>query len=481
MESSYLKIKAGKSTQFTVSDILLDGRQIILKLPDPEALTGKIPSIECILPGAMVPFKVKKRNKTGLMGTVFGFNATLFQIQSRSPLELGTDDEIPARIIYVDPEKKRICLATAQNFVAMAAEAPLDRDGEKVTVEIVSNSNSGLLVRFGERAEMGWVPRYNITEQKLDDPITHYQTGKSFPARVIGYLMGEGLHLLTMRESVVEAEFFRYDSFSPTQIVKAKVVSVNEAGWVNVSLAPHLFGTISPNHLANSNLSKETILQKYKPGAQLKLMVLDKASDRLYLTAKAHLIKSKLTRFCDLDAISVGDISLGTIILVHDRCIVVQFFNNIRAFVPISQLSLEHIKKVSDNYEKGQTVRVRVMDIKSNQPNQITGSLILDPTLKVKREKSEDSENIFGKKVETFTFEGDVDATTAISSFAGKTEEGKDAVIHETDLAMDQNVSRAFFHQLKRRRAPLKSWFKIDLTVDWYTVYRFFRILYGTH
>merc|ERR1719402_555452 len=156
-------------------------------------------------------------------------------------------------------------------------------------------------------------------------------------------------------------------------------------------------------------------------------------------------MKSKLKRFVDLDNVKVGDISLGTIVLVHERFIVVQFFNNISAYVPISQLSLEYIKKISENYEKGQTVRVRVMDIQSHRDNQIIGSLILDPTLKVKKEKQE-TENpgdIFGRPVESFVFENSED--TKGPSIDGKTNTGEEAVIHDTDLAMDQNVSKAFF------------------------------------
>ena len=44
-------------------------------------------------------------------------------------------------------------------------------------------------------------------------------------------------------------------------------------------------------------------------------------------------------------------------------------------------------------------------------------------------------------------------------SLSGKTEGDEDAVIYETDLAMDQTVSAAFFQQLKRRREPLKGTF----------------------
>ena len=267
-------MKPGRSVMFIISDILLDGRQIILTFTTPKSKLEEMSTMEGLLPGAIVPFEIIKRNKTGLIGTVFGLHATLHFTQFHSPLEITKEEratEINVRLIYLDPEKKRIVLANSEEFMAGTATAPLDRDGEKVKAVIVTTTSAGLLIKIGDEPRLGWVPRYNITEKKLEDTISHYPVGKQVDARIIDSMIGEGFHLMTMRESVVEAEFFRYDSFFPTQIVKTKVVSVNDAGWVNVSLSPHLFGTISPNHLANSNLSKENIDAKFKPGTNLKV------------------------------------------------------------------------------------------------------------------------------------------------------------------------------------------------------------------
>jgi len=49
----------------------------------------------------------------------------------------------------------------------------------------------GLILSIGEESKLGWCPRYNITEQKLDDPISHYPVGKEVKARIIGSLIGE--------------------------------------------------------------------------------------------------------------------------------------------------------------------------------------------------------------------------------------------------------------------------------------------------
>ena len=54
--------------------------------------------------------------------------------------------------------------------------------------------------------------------------------------------------MVTMRESTVEAKFFRYDEFEAGMIVTGKIQDIDPAGWVHISLAPHLFGVITPQH-----------------------------------------------------------------------------------------------------------------------------------------------------------------------------------------------------------------------------------------
>ena len=91
-------------------------------------------------------------------------------------------------------------------------------------------------------------------------------------------------------------------------------------------------------------LSKETLKSKFKEGQSLRLMVLNK-SDRVYLTAKQQLIKSKLKRFTNISEIEVNDISLGTVIMVAQKHIIVQFFNNIKErFMIMSDLKTVFIK-----------------------------------------------------------------------------------------------------------------------------------------
>ena len=72
-------------------------------------------------------------------------------------------------------------------------------------------------------------------------------------------------------------------------------------------------------------------------------MILDTSNNRVALTLKTTLMKSKLKKLTTLEDVKVGDISLGTIIYTSTSGVLVQFFNNIIARVPNGQLSLEYV------------------------------------------------------------------------------------------------------------------------------------------
>ena len=78
--------------------------------------------------------------------------------------------------------------------------------------------------------------------------------------------------------------------------------------------------------------------------SSLKCMVLDTTHNTLYLTDKPALLKSKLKKIVSREDMSVGDISLATIVSVRENGqVLVQFFNSIYARIPKAHLSLEHV------------------------------------------------------------------------------------------------------------------------------------------
>ena len=91
-------------------------------------------------------------------------------------------------------------------------------------------------------------------------------------------------------------------------------------------------------------LSLEAQKTRFKVGSDFKVMVLDTTKNKLFLTAKPALIKSKLKKIVSKDSTEIGDISLGTVVSRSDKGVQVQLFNSIIVQVPVRHLSLEYIE-----------------------------------------------------------------------------------------------------------------------------------------
>ena len=85
-------------------------------------------------------FSIKQKNRQGFGGKVFDFNATMHHSQSADPCACAENEEesTQARVIYVDHEFKRICLANSAGYMSLAEEQAADRDGEVVKGRVVN-------------------------------------------------------------------------------------------------------------------------------------------------------------------------------------------------------------------------------------------------------------------------------------------------------------------------------------------------------
>ena len=77
-------------------------------------------------------------------------------------------------------------------------------------------------------------------------------------------------------------------------------------------------------------LSQEAQKSRFKTGLDIKCMVLDTTKNKMFLTVKPQLLKSKLKKITSLETTEIGDITLGTIIARGDKGVRVQLFNSIQ-------------------------------------------------------------------------------------------------------------------------------------------------------
>ena len=96
------------------------------------------------------------------------------------------------------------------------------------------------------------------------------------------------------------------------------------------------------------------------------------------------------------------------------------------------------------------------MEIQHDKPgSQIVGSLILDPTLKLKKEQKGDDKAIFGNTVESFEIQGDEGGNAIL----GRTNQGAEGIIYDSDLSVDLALSKTFFNQIRNRKEPVENTF----------------------
>ena len=388
------KCKIGKVLAFQIDQILLKGRQLTLSRPDTGLKVDDVPSYDYILPGLVTTFRTLRQTKDGFVGKVLSdFAATLHALQAEEDIldVQNAERELKVKIVMVNHEEKQIVLANCSNSMLSGDKIePVDRRGEKITATVEMATVFGLVLFNSNDNTRSYCPYHSITEHftQGEDLIGRYPIGTIVEARIIGYCYLEGMNLVSMKESIVEAKYFRYDEFTAGQIVSGKIQEVNEGGWVQVSLAPNLNAIIPKAHQSNTLISNEAAIQKFKPGSDVKCMVLDTSNNRVALTLKSTLMKSKLKKLVDMEDVKVGDISLGTIIYTSTSGVLVQFFNNIIARVPNGQLSLEYVPgdKVTSTFEVGQTVRTRIVGLPKKEGHKIEASFILDPKLRVKNE-----------------------------------------------------------------------------------------------
>ena len=385
-------LKIGKVLAFQIDQILLKGRQLTLSRPQTGLQVDDVPSYEYILPGLVTTFRTVRQTKDGFVGKVLSdFAATLHALQAEEDIldVQNPERELKVKIVMVNHEEKQIVLANCSNS-SVDKIKPVDRRGEKITATVEMATVFGLVLFNSNDNTRSYCPYHSITEHYTqgEDLIGRYPVGTIVEARIIGYCYLEGMNLVSMKESIVEAKYFRYDEFSAGQIVSGKIQEVNEGGWIIVSLAPNLNAIIPKAHQSNTLISNEAAVQKFKPGSDVKCMVLDTSNNRVALTLKSTLMKSKLKKLVDIDDVKVGDISLGTIVYTSTSGVLVQFFNGIIVRVPNGQLSLEYVPgdKVTSLFEVGQTVRTRISALPKKEGHKIEGSFILDPKLRVKNE-----------------------------------------------------------------------------------------------
>ncbi|CAD6443975.1 cfe07548-51c7-45c8-8d6d-b8eec6fe4037 [Sclerotinia trifoliorum] len=351
------------------------------------------PTVDAFLPGTAVEILIVDVSSRGVTGKVMGMvdvtadlmhsGTGVMNQELEKKFKIGA--KVRGRVICTfpnsDPQKLGVSLldhvaslspqqaGKPGNKVDPLDALPLSAIIEEVAIKKVE-SGVGLFVDVGVKGIPGFVHISRVKDGKietLEETTGPYKVGSVHRGRVLAYNSLDGVYLVSLEKSVLEQPYLRIEDLKVSEVVKGKVekliVNANGVGGLLVNLAENISGLVPETHLADVQLLHPE--KKFKEGMSVTARVLstDPGKRQIRLTLKKTLVNSESPAFISYDGITVGMQSPGTIVNIMNTGAVVQFYGNIRGFLPVSEMSEAYIQDPSQHFKVGQVVNVHVLKV----------------------------------------------------------------------------------------------------------------------
>ncbi|TRM65942.1 hypothetical protein BD626DRAFT_612896 [Schizophyllum amplum] len=371
------KLPVGGLVNVTVQKLSKNGR-ICNVTADPAIFTSscatEVTNVSAVLPGTLVQSLITAASPTGLNLQVLGFfDGTVDEVHLRqgSANDWNVGKKIKTRVLYsYSDSPPKLALALNEHIIALDSRKLKNPDGsladfrERYPIgRVIENAKvvrvepeRGLIVRLEAGVE-GFVHISHTSDEHI---------GSSHRARVTGYFPLDGLLQLSMKPSVLAQPYLQVADVQPGQVVKGTIKNLTEAGLF-VSLAGNVDGVVWPNHYADITLKQPG--RRFKVGATIKcrVLVVDEARKRISLTAKKSLLDSSLPVLARYEDAQVGMITHAVVFKVHDKHLMVEFYNNVKAIVPAKDAVESQEQRLADSFPVGKPVKVRITALEPEQ------------------------------------------------------------------------------------------------------------------
>ncbi|MGH0135552.1 UNVERIFIED_CONTAM: hypothetical protein FKN15_066160, partial [Acipenser sinensis] len=292
--------------------------------------------------------------------------------------------KVKACVLYVHPSSRTVglslrpCFLQPGSVVEPLTSARIGEVIEGCTVKAFhQDAGATLLLPDG----MLVFAHKNHLKEALEPLKTNKMgSGSSHTCRILDYSPMDQVALVSLRKSVIDAPFLRYQDIRPGQHIECKVTSLERYG-MQVKVTDHIRGLVPRTHLADILLKNPE--RKYSPGDEIRCRVLAVIPDtkKLILTRKKALVESKLPLICSYEDARPGRVAHGYIVCVKDFGCIVRFFNEVNGLVPRHELSTEpvpfpekifysgqamcdkFVTNTSDHFQVGQTVLAKVTNL----------------------------------------------------------------------------------------------------------------------
>ncbi|KGO58033.1 Nucleic acid-binding, OB-fold [Penicillium expansum] len=346
------------------------------------------PTINTFLPGTAAEILLTEVTSNGMIGKIMGMlDATVDLVQSSINGKIDLEKKykigakIKGRIISTFPaaEPLKVSFSMLDHVLKLSSDArgPGSSDDAPAISAIIPevkvvkvDHGLGVYARIGETKHMGFVHMSRLSDGKvetIDETSGAFQLDAVHEARVIGYNSIDNLYILSFEKSVIEQPFLRVEDVNVGAIVKGKVekllIGADGMNGLIVNLADGITGLVPSMHFADTMLQFPE--KKFREGQKLSLRILSVNLEKrqIRLTLKKSLLNSESTIWKDYKDITPSAQSPGTIVNLQSHGAVVQFYGEVRGFLPVSEMSEAYIQDPAQHFRLGQVVNVHALSV----------------------------------------------------------------------------------------------------------------------
>ncbi|MGH0132943.1 UNVERIFIED_CONTAM: hypothetical protein FKN15_051161 [Acipenser sinensis] len=355
-------LQVGRYLNCLVEEVKNEGRIVRLSV-NPDAIAKALAekeqgwTLSNLLPGLVVKAQIKKLTSHGItleFLSSFCGSVDFMQMDPEKEKVYRQGLQVKACVLYVHPSSRTVglslrpCFLQPGSVVEPLTSARIGEVIEGCTVKAFhQDAGATLLLPDG----MLVFAHKNHLKEALEPLKTNKMgSGSSHMCRILDYSPMDQVALVSLRKSVIDAPFLRYQDIRPGQHIECKVTSLEHYG-MQVKVTDHIRGLVPRTHLADILLKNPE--KKYSPGDEIRC--------RLILTRKKALVESKLPLICSYEDARPGRVAHGYIVCVKDFGCIVRFFNEVNGLVPRHELSTEPVPFPEKIFYSGQIVKVTVV------------------------------------------------------------------------------------------------------------------------
>lgn len=336
---------------------------------------AKITSIDAVHPGTVVSAIISDVSDNGVAARIFGMADALFSLPHigdfresdlRSHFSVGAT--VRARVLAVLPQDgtRKFLLSRAPNVLALKpafdteslAAFPVGYVFDE-PLEVVGMDTKCLYVSASSTIH-GQVHKYNCDPEKVVN--IEYRPGTKHQARVIGFNEVDNLLVLSMDPKVISSKFASAEDVPVGEYIPAAEIVrflPDDKGMI-VKMFGDIEALVAPKHYSDVNLVHPE--RKFKVGAKVKGRVYQKVGRRLYVTLRKSLVNAdEDSLITSMDMATPGFQTTAIVEKFVGGGAVVSLFNNLRAYLPKSEISETHVKEALDFLRLGQAVSARIL------------------------------------------------------------------------------------------------------------------------